>query len=97
MEREVVLVYYAFDLLHLDGWDVSDLQLIERKALLELLLANKPGLEFNGHDTGDGKVISSMRASLDLRAWFRRPPTLPTRPGIAAYGAKPNGSITRSS
>ena len=31
--RNVPLVYYAFDLVHLDGWDVSVLQLIERKAL----------------------------------------------------------------
>jgi ATP-dependent DNA ligase len=38
-ERDVQLVYYAFDLLHLDGWDISGLQLIERKALLEPLLA----------------------------------------------------------
>src|SRR6202050_2244975 len=30
-ERGVHLVYYAFDLLHLGGWDVSNLQLIERK------------------------------------------------------------------
>ena len=33
--REVRLVYYAFDLLHLDGWDVSNLRLMERKALLD--------------------------------------------------------------
>jgi ATP-dependent DNA ligase len=32
-ERDVRLVYYAFDLLHLDGRDVSGLPLIERKAL----------------------------------------------------------------
>jgi len=56
-ERNVQLVYYAFDLLHLDGWDISNLQLIERKALLEPLLANKPGLQFNGHETGDGELI----------------------------------------
>ena len=55
-ERNVHLVYYAFDLLHLDGWDISGLQLIERKALLEPLLANKPGLQFNGHETGDGEL-----------------------------------------
>jgi ATP-dependent DNA ligase len=29
------LVYYAFDLLHLDAVDVSAMPLIERKALLE--------------------------------------------------------------
>jgi ATP-dependent DNA ligase len=41
----VRLVYYAFDLLHLDGRDISDLPLVERKALLEPLVANKPGLQ----------------------------------------------------
>jgi hypothetical protein len=41
-ERGVHLVYYAFDLLHLGGWDVSNLQLIERKALLWRLEA-RPG------------------------------------------------------
>ena len=29
-ERGVHLVYYAFDLLHLGGWDISGLSLIER-------------------------------------------------------------------
>src|SRR6478752_1941384 len=48
-ERDVHLVYYAFDLLHIGGWDVSGLPLVERKALLEPLVSNKPGLQFNGH------------------------------------------------
>jgi bifunctional non-homologous end joining protein LigD len=56
-ERDVQLVCYAFDLLNLDGWDVSGLRLIERKALLEPLLANKLGLQFNGHEVGDGGLI----------------------------------------
>jgi ATP-dependent DNA ligase len=56
-ERGVHLVYYAFDLLHLAGWDVSSLPLVERKALLEPLVANKLGLQFNGHDTADGELI----------------------------------------
>ena len=47
----------AFDLLHLSGWDVSGLSLVERKALLEPLVADKPGLQFNGHETGDGELI----------------------------------------
>ena len=38
------VIYYAFDLLHLDGQDVSGPPLIERKALLEPLTADKPGL-----------------------------------------------------
>jgi DNA ligase D-like protein (predicted ligase) len=56
-ERGTRLIYYAFDLLHLDGQDVSALPLIERKVLLEPLLAGKLGLQFNGHDTGDGELI----------------------------------------
>jgi bifunctional non-homologous end joining protein LigD len=51
------LVYYAFDLLHLDGRDVSRLPLIERKTLLEPLIVGKLRLQFNGHDTGDGELI----------------------------------------
>ena len=56
-ERGVHLVYYAFDIVHIAGWDVSKLPLIERKALLEPLVASKPGLQFNGHETGDGELI----------------------------------------
>jgi len=56
-ERGARLVYYAFDLLHLDGRDVSALPLLERKSLLEPLTADKPGLQFNGHETGDGELI----------------------------------------
>jgi bifunctional non-homologous end joining protein LigD len=39
-ERGVHTVYYAFDLLHLDGQDVSGLTFIERKALLEPLVGD---------------------------------------------------------
>jgi len=65
-EREVRLVYYAFDLLHLDGRDVAALLLIERKALLEPLVTDKPGLQFNGHETGDGELIPKHAGKLDF-------------------------------
>ncbi len=56
-ERDVHLVYYAVDLLHLNGWDVSSLPLMRRKELLQPLVTNEAGLQFNGHDTGDGELI----------------------------------------
>jgi ATP-dependent DNA ligase len=56
-ERGVRLVYYSFDLLHLDGRDTASLPLIERKALLEPLIADISGLQFNGHQMGDGQLI----------------------------------------
>ena len=53
----VHLVYYAFDLLHLDGRDTAALPLVERKALLKPIVAGIPGLQFNDHETGDGELI----------------------------------------
>jgi ATP-dependent DNA ligase len=58
--------YYAFDLLHIGGWDISNLELIKRKELLEPLVANKPGLQFNGHEAGDGELILKHAGKLGL-------------------------------
>ena len=80
-ERGVRLVYYAFDLLHLDGRDVSGLPLIERKALLEPLIANKPGLQFNGHDTGDGELILKHAGKLGFEGVVSKTIDAPYAPG----------------
>jgi DNA ligase D-like protein (predicted ligase) len=80
-ERGVLLGYYAFDLLHLDGRDVSDLQLIERKALLEPLLTNKSGLQFNGHDTGDGQLILEHAGKLGFEGVVSKTADAPYAPG----------------
>jgi DNA ligase D-like protein (predicted ligase) len=63
-ERGVRLVYYAFDLLHLDGRDTASLPLNERKALLKPLIAGVPGLQFNDHETGDGELIRKHACEL---------------------------------
>jgi hypothetical protein len=84
-------------LLHLNGLDVSDLQLIERKALLEPLLTNNLAFNSTAMTRAMANSSSSTPASLVSRAWSRRPPTLHMRPGIVAYGAKLNGLIARSS
>jgi DNA ligase D-like protein (predicted ligase) len=80
-ERDVHLVYYAFDLLHLGGWDISGLALIERKALLEPLVANKPGLQFNGHDTGDGELILKHAGKLGFEGVVSKTIDAPYAPG----------------
>jgi DNA ligase D-like protein (predicted ligase) len=80
-ERDVQLVYYAFDLLHLDGWDFSGLQLIERKALLEPLLVNKPGLQFNGHEIGDGEIILKHAGKLGFEGVVSKTIDAPYAPG----------------
>ncbi len=56
-------VFYAFDLLHLDGKDISGRPLLERKALLKSLLAGSDGriLKFSEHVRGHAdEVFRSM-------------------------------------
>jgi DNA ligase D-like protein (predicted ligase) len=80
-ERGVALVYYAFDLLHIGGWDVSGLSLIERKALLEPLVSNKAGLQFNGHATGDGELILKHAGKLGFEGVVSKTIDAPYAPG----------------
>ncbi len=52
------LVYYAFDLLELDGGDIASLPLLDRKRRLETLLRNPPaGIAYSEHDGGDGEAF----------------------------------------
>ena len=80
-ERGVHTVYYAFDLLHLGGWDISNLELLKRKELLEPLVANKPGLQFNGHDTGDGELILEHAGKLGFEGVVSKTIDAPYAPG----------------
>jgi DNA ligase D-like protein (predicted ligase) len=79
--RGTLLIYYAFDLLHLNGRVVSRLPLIERKALLEPLLVTKPGLQFNGHETGDGELILKHVGKLGFEGVVSKTIDAPYAPG----------------
>ena len=52
------VIFYAFDLLELDGEDWRPRPLEERKARLEQLLAKVPvGIQYSEHLEGDGAAI----------------------------------------
>src|SRR5690606_6125158 len=60
-------VYYAFDLLHLDGEDLTGRPLLERKAALEKLLAGAPPcLRYSEHFDEDGEMILRHACRLSL-------------------------------
>ena len=80
-DRGARLVYYAFDLLHLDGQDTSRLPLIERKAILESLVVDQLGLQFNGHDTGDGELILEHAGKLGFEGVVSKTIDAPYAPG----------------
>jgi bifunctional non-homologous end joining protein LigD len=57
--RDQELVFFAFDLIHLDGFDLTHVPLIERKRILNQVLASSgvPGgvLRYSDHVIGQGK------------------------------------------
>lgn len=68
--RQDRMAYYAFDLLHLDGFDLRPAPLGERKRLLADLVAKSPAafaLRFNDHlaDAGDDILPQACRLGLE--------------------------------
>jgi len=56
-ERQGALSYALFDLLHIDGVDIADAPLLQRKALLEEVLKGTPThLAMSSHIVGDGEA-----------------------------------------
>lgn len=64
------LVFYAFDLLYLDGWDLRQARLDKRKELLAQLLSGHAGgrsaLQLSDHVHGDGKPLYDHASELGL-------------------------------
>jgi bifunctional non-homologous end joining protein LigD len=60
-ERQGALAYVLFDVLHIDGVDVSSAPLHERKALLQKILVSAPKhLAFSSHIEGDGDAAYAL-------------------------------------
>ncbi|TIW58487.1 MAG: DNA ligase D, partial [Mesorhizobium sp.] len=63
------LHFYAFDLLHLDGWDLRKAPLQKRKALLAELLAGQTAnaaIQYSDHVEGDGQGLYDQASELGL-------------------------------
>ena len=59
---------YAFDLLHLDGFDLTGCPLIKRKALLKKILPkdNTGRIRFTDHIIGNGEELFQKVEALNL-------------------------------
>jgi DNA ligase D-like protein (predicted ligase) len=51
------LVFYAFDLLHLDGEDLRGRELVERRAILSAIINPAFAIRYSGHFEGDGPAF----------------------------------------
>lgn len=76
------LVYFIFDLLHLDGEDTSALPLIERKARLATLLSNAgPPLHYSDYHRGQGATFHQRACALSLEGIVSKRADAPYAPG----------------
>jgi DNA ligase D-like protein (predicted polymerase) len=62
------LVYYAFDLLHWEDFDLRPLPLLDRKAALRGLVPAGPGVLYVDHVTGNGPLLLDAIAAAGLPA-----------------------------
>jgi len=64
------LVFYAFDLIYLDGYDLSGVELVRRKATLRQLLDGHAGsrsaIQISDHVEGEGQALYDHAAELGL-------------------------------
>jgi bifunctional non-homologous end joining protein LigD len=76
------LVFFLFDLLHLDGEDLMAAPLIERKERLQRLLASNSDarLEYSGHVIGNGPTFRRHVCSMKLEGVVSKSIDAPYRP-----------------
>ena len=76
------LVFFVFDLLHLDGEDVGALPLIERKArLAELLSGVAPPLHYSDYHRGRGPAFHEQACQLGFEGIVSKRADAPYAPG----------------
>jgi bifunctional non-homologous end joining protein LigD len=78
------LVYFAFDLLHLDGYDLRPVPLLQRKAALAALLESQPAegtIRFSDHVQGSGEEFYRHACSYALEGMISKRADLPYQSG----------------
>jgi DNA ligase D-like protein (predicted ligase) len=81
-ERAAGLVYFAFDLLHLDGEDLLLKPLLERKARLAEIMRGAPGsLQYSDHVVAQGPAFLRQACKLGAEGIMSKLADAPYRPG----------------
>jgi bifunctional non-homologous end joining protein LigD len=76
------LVYCVFDLLHLDGRDLTGLPLAKRKELLEKILPRAPEIRFSDHVRGEGRLFFEAARKQGLEGIMAKHAGSRYRPGL---------------
>lgn len=78
------LVFFAFDLVRLDGWNLAGAGLARRKALLRGLLADataRSAIQFSDHVEGGGATFSEQVSRMGLEGVVSKQASAPYQPG----------------
>jgi bifunctional non-homologous end joining protein LigD len=77
------LVYYVFDLLYLDGYDLSGVALEERKAALQRLVAGVSGgkIRYSDHVVGQGDRVFENACRMGMEGIVSKRRDMPYTPG----------------
>ncbi|THV17006.1 DNA ligase D [Rhizobium rhizophilum] len=74
--------YYVFDLMHLDGQDLTGVALRDRKGLLEELIGGAdPALKYSAHFDESGDLVLKHACRLSLEGVISKVANAPYRPG----------------
>jgi len=83
--------YHVFDLLHCDGYDLTQAALVDRKAPLQKLLSRLPAgsaIRFSEHLEQDGPTMFEHACRLGLEGIVSKRKDLPYRPGRGEHWLK---------
>jgi bifunctional non-homologous end joining protein LigD len=81
-KRSSALIYVAFDLIYLEGFDVRDAPLIERKRALERLLAATPDVfVYLGYLDAGGRTVYQRACAFGLEGVVSKRKTAPYKSG----------------
>lgn len=79
--KDARLIYYAFDLLHLDGWNLRDCRLEDRKAILAGLSDWQGALRYSDHMDGANAAMRRNACGLGLEGIVCKRADSPYRAG----------------
>jgi len=79
--KDATLYFYLFDLLHLDGWDLRNCALLERKRVLRGLDDWQGMLRYSDHHTGDPAAMRREACRMKLEGIVCKPADAPYRAG----------------
>src|SRR5262249_15630695 len=94
------MVFYIFDLLHLDGADLTSLPFSKRKEALAGLLSGLPergALRLSESLTGSGTALLRHACKIGLEGIVSKLANAPYNSGVLMNGSRPNARTVRNS